>query len=56
MALQEAAEGTGGWELGVTKVRGINGGMRLQGDQNIPHEEAEHGCTVYCDATDSGSL
>ena len=56
MANQEEAEGMGGWELGVTIIRGIKGGIRLQGDQNIHHEEAEHGRAVYCDATNSGSL
>ena len=56
MAGRESAKETGGWELGVPIIGGINGGSRLRGDQNMHHEDAEHGRTVYCDETDSGPL
>ena len=52
----EASEETGGLELGVPIIGGINDGIRFQGDRNIHHKEAEHGCAVYCDETYSGIL
>ena len=55
-AHREAAEETGGWELGLSIIEGSNGGIRLRGDRNIHQDEAEHGHAVYCDATDSGPL
>ena len=55
-AHQEAAEETGGWELVIPPIGGGNGGSRLQGDPDIRHEEAEYGCAVYCDVTESGPL
>ena len=56
MAHREASGYTGGWELGVPTIGGSNGGSSLLGDQDIHHEEAEHVCAVYCNATDSGPL
>ena len=55
-AHREAAKETGGWELGISLIGGGNGGIRIQGDQDIHHKEAEYGRAVYCDATDYGSL
>ena len=55
-AHQEAAEDTGGWELGILLIGGVNGGHRLQGDHDKCHEKAEYGCVVYCDANNSGPL
>ena len=53
---REEAKETGGWEFGVPIIVGINGGRRLQGDQNINHKETKHGRTVYCNATNYGPL
>ena len=50
---QEASEETGGWDLVILLIGGGNGRSRLQRDQDIHHEEAEYGCAVYCDTTDS---
>ena len=47
---------TGGWEFGLPAIVGVNGGSRLRGDQEICHKDAEHGCAVYFDATNSGPL
>ena len=47
---------TGGWELGLPSIGGGNGGIRLLGNQEIRHEEAEHGPAVHCDATNYGPL
>ena len=44
------------WELVVPIIGGSNGVIRLQGDRNIYHEEAEQGRAVYCDVADSGPL
>ena len=52
----EAAGETGGWKLDIPNFLGGNGGSRIRGDQEIRHKEAEHGRTVYCDATNSGPL
>ena len=53
---REASKEMGGYYLVVPIIGKINGGNRLQGDQNMHNEEAEHGCAVYCDATDYGPL
>ena len=55
-AHREAAEKTGGWELGIPLIGGGNGGRRLRVDRDIRHKEAEYGRTVYYDATDSRPL
>ena len=52
----EADKEMGVWELVVPIIGGINDGIRLQGDRNIHHKEAEHGRALYCDATNSGPL
>ena len=46
----------GGWDLGLPAISGGNWGSWLQGDQKVCHEEAEHVCAVYCDATNYGPL
>ena len=56
MAHQEAAKDIGVWELGITLIGGGNGESSIQRDQDIRHEKAEYGHTVYCDTTDSGHL
>ena len=45
-----------GCYLVLPTIGGGNWGIRFLGDQGIHHEEAEHGCTVYCDATNYGPL
>ena len=45
-----------GWELGLPSTLGGNGGSRLRGNQEVHHEEVEHGCSIYCDATNYGPL
>ena len=39
-AHREAAEETGGRDLGIPIIGGGNGGSRLRGDRDIIHEEA----------------
>ena len=46
----------GGWDLVVPAFGGVNRGSRLRWDQKVGHKEAEHGRSVYCDATNSGPL
>ena len=41
----------GGWELGLPTIGGGNGRSRLRRNQEIRHEEAVHGCAVYCNVT-----
>ena len=43
--------------LGMEQViGGVHGGSRLQGDQEIRNEEAEHGHAVYCNMANYGTL
>ena len=53
---READEETEGWEFGLTTIGGGNGRIRLRGDQEIFHEDVEHGRAVYCDAINFGPL
>ena len=52
----EAAAETGGWELGITASGGGTGGSGFRGDKEVGHKETEHGCAVYCNATNYGPL
>ena len=49
----EAPREAGEWELGLYSAGGDNGRRGLQGYRDLPYKEAEYGCSVYCDATDS---
>ena len=42
--------------MGIFPVGGGNGGSGLRVDCGLRHEEAEYGCTIYCNTTDSGPL
>ena len=53
---REENEETGVWELGLPTIVGGNGVSRLRWDQEIRHEEAEHGRAVYCDTANSVPL
>ena len=46
----------GGWDLGVPESGGGNGVSGIQGYQEVGHKEVEHGCAVYCNATNYGHL
>ena len=55
-AHREANKAAGIGELGISSAGGGNVGSGLQGDKCLRHKEAEYGCTIYCDAFDSGTL
>ena len=46
----------GGWELGISTADGSNKGCGFRGDRGLYPKEAEHGCAIYCDTTNSGPL
>ena len=50
---RETTEETGIWESGLPAIGGGNVRIRLRGDQEIHHKEAEHSCKVYYDAINS---
>ena len=55
-AHREAAEAEGGGNMGIPSAGGSNGGSGLLGDRSLHHKEAEYGCVVYFDTTNSGPL
>ena len=44
------------WEMVLYLSEGGHARGGVCRDPEIHHKEAEHGCAVYCDATDSGPL
>ena len=52
----EIAEEAGGGGLGIYTAGGRNGGGGLQGYWGLYTKVEEHGCAIYCDATDSVPL
>ena len=53
---READDAEGGSKMRVSSAGVSNGGDRLQGGRGLHHKEAEYGCTIYYDATNSGPL
>ena len=42
--------------LVISTAGDSNGGVGIQGDRGLNNKKAEHGCTIYCNAADSGPL
>ena len=42
--------------MGLPASGGGTRGSGVRGDREVGNKEAEHGCAIYCDATDSGPL
>ena len=53
---QEAAPDTYRWELGIPASGVGTEGSGVQGDKKVGYKEAEHGCAIYCDTTNYGTL
>ena len=43
-------------KTGLTASGGGTGGSGARGDTEVDNKEAEHGHTIYCDATNSGPM
>ena len=50
------SQGGGGWGVVISSDGGSDGGRRIRIDWGLHHKDVEYGCTIYCDANDSGPL
>ena len=52
----ETDEETGKWRLVLSTAGGSNVGGGLRGERVLHPKEVEHGHTIYCDATEYGTM
>ena len=53
---EASAAAKDGWEIGIPDSGRGTEGSGVRGDKEVGHKDAEHGRSIYCDATDSGPL
>ena len=53
---REAVEEAGGGGLGLSTADESYGGFGIRRDRGLHPKDSEHGCTIYCDATNAGPL